>query len=257
MAKKVKHEEHENHERWLVSYADFITLLFAFFVVMYSMSIVDHKKVVQASNSINWALNFSGTGGVKELPIFDGPPSEGGCAANIGQSYWKSSQGVKVMETLRKRLEKSLKPQLMERKLTQAVTVDVRNGRLTIRLAATHFFDPALAALRPEALPVIDAIGVELKQLQRPVRVEAHTDNTALTSTRYRNNWDLSSARASTVVSLLESGHAIAPELLSAAGMSSAHPAVPNDSEEHREENRRVELVVDLLAGDIGDRFAR
>ena len=256
MAKKVKHEEHENHERWLVSYADFITLLFAFFVVMYSMSIVDHKKAAQAAKSINWALHFSGTGGVGQMPIFEGPPSEGGCVASTGTTYWTQPQALRAMENLRKRLEKRLKPHLVDQKMSQAVLIDVRNGRLTVRMAASRFFDPAQAALRPEALPVVDAIGAELKELGRPVRIEAHTDDSALTSSRYRSNWDLSSARASTVVALLESGHGIAPSLLSAAGMSSARPLWPNDSAEHREANRRVEMVVDLLPGDVADRFA-
>ena len=79
MARKKKHhEEHENHERWLVSYADFMTLLFAFFVVMYAVSRVDNKRLVQVQESIRWAMHFSGTGGTGALPIFDGPPSEGG-----------------------------------------------------------------------------------------------------------------------------------------------------------------------------------
>ncbi len=78
MARKKHEEEHENHERWLVSYADFITLLFAFFVVMYSVSRVDNKRMAQAAESIKWALHYGGTGGVGQLPIFDGTPSEGG-----------------------------------------------------------------------------------------------------------------------------------------------------------------------------------
>ena len=82
--KKHHEEEHENHERWLVSYADFITLLFAFFVVMYSVSKVDNKKLSQAAEGIRWALHMSGTGGTGAMPIFDGAPTEGGCKVNPG-----------------------------------------------------------------------------------------------------------------------------------------------------------------------------
>ena len=79
MAKrKPKVEEHENHERWLVSYADFITLLFAFFVVLYSVSRIDNKRMAAAAKSIQWAMHYSGTGGTGHLQLFDGPPSEGG-----------------------------------------------------------------------------------------------------------------------------------------------------------------------------------
>ncbi|MBX7098353.1 MAG: flagellar motor protein MotB [Myxococcaceae bacterium] len=258
MARKHKHEEHENHERWLVSYADFITLLFAFFVVMYSVSRVDNKRVQQAAQSIKWAMHFSGTGGVGELPIFEGPASQGGCPANLGNggAAGQGGQGASVaaqakVEGVKRRLEKKLKPYLQDKRLNQTVLIEAANGRLTVRLAAQRFFDPAQAALRPEALPVLDAIGEELEELRRPIRVEAHTDDTTFAGGRYRNNWDLSAARASTVTALLEEGHHIKPQLLTAAGLASARPLVPNDTPEHREANRRVEMVVDLYSTDV------
>ena len=80
-------EEHENHERWLVSYADFITLLFAFFVVLYSVSKVDNKKLVETAHAIKWAMHFAGTGGVGEMPIFDTAVADGACPANIKVTY--------------------------------------------------------------------------------------------------------------------------------------------------------------------------
>ncbi len=251
MAKKKKHEEHENHERWLVSYADFITLLFAFFVVMYSVSRVDTKRVMQAQNSIKWALHFEGTGGVGQLPLFEGPPSEGGCSANIGTGAWNSPQAKRVIDALKKRVEKRLKPFLMERQTTGSVVINVENNRLAMRLSAARFFDPSLAALRPEVLPILDAIGDELADIKRAVRVEGHTDDSPLTSTRYRTNWDLSAARAATVVSYLEQAHHIPAALLSAAGLASTKPLVPNDSIENREQNRRVEIVIELQPGDV------
>ena len=250
MARKHKHEEHENHERWLVSYADFITLLFAFFVVMYSMSRVDNKRVAQASQSIRWALHHAGTGGVAQLPIFEGPPSNGGCVANVGTSGATTSEVRKAMEVVKIRLEKRLKPFLLDKKVSQSVVVESVNGKLIVKLAAGHFFDPAQAALRPEALPVLDAIANELKELARPVRIEAHTDDAPVVSTRYRNNWDLSAARASTVTALLEAGVGIPADRLSAGGMGSGHPVVANDTPEHRETNRRVEMVVDVFPSD-------
>jgi chemotaxis protein MotB len=255
MAKKHKHEEHENHERWLVSYADFITLLFAFFVVMYSVSRVDQKRVVQASQSIRWALHFSGTGGVGELPIFQGPPAGMVTGGGSGRAT-AAPEALKQIEAVKRRIEKRIKAYLQEKKATQAVVVEMANGKLTIRLSATSFFDPAQAALRPEMLPVLDAIASELKQMNRPVRVEAHTDASGVSS-RFRNNWDLSAARASTVTAFLEEGHHMAPELLTAAGMSSARPLVPNDTPEHREMNRRVEMVVDFYSSDISSTVAK
>ncbi|MEW5738155.1 MAG: flagellar motor protein MotB [Myxococcota bacterium] len=256
MAKKHKHEEHENHERWLVSYADFITLLFAFFVVMYSVSRVDNKRMVAAAQSIKWALHFSGNGGVGELPIFQGPPSNGGAVAGAGSGGAMTSEKIKQMDQLRKRFEKRLKPYLLDRKVSQTVVIELANGRLTVRLAAESFFDPSQAALRPEALPVLDAIADELKVTGRPVRVEAHTDDSKVGSARYRTNWDLSAARAATVTAFLEEAHSFPPGLLTAAGMAAAHPLAPNDSPEHRELNRRVEMVVDLYSADVGATIA-
>jgi chemotaxis protein MotB len=261
MAKKHKHEEHENHERWLVSYADFITLLFAFFVVMYSVSRVDNKRMAQAAQSIKWALHFEGTGGVGELPIFEGPPS-GGLVSGIGSGSGRGKgknggEGSKAANKVKKRFEQRLQPFLMDKRLANTVQVEVANGRLTVRLAAAAFFDPAYAALRPEALPVLDAIGDELRITGRPVRIEAHTDDTPIRGGTFHNNWELSAARAATVTAFIQEGHGLAPELLTAAGRASAHPLVPNDSTEHREMNRRVEMVVDLYSTDVGASIAQ
>ena len=252
MAKKQKHEEHENHERWLVSYADFITLLFAFFVVLYSVSRVDNKKMQQASASIQWALNYSGTGGVGSIPIFDGPPSEGGCSANIGNAPRRIPSNTSVaVQALQKRIEKRLKRVLIERGPTNTVSVVVEGKRLAVRLAAVHFFDPASNALRPEALPVLDSIAEELVVLNKALRVEGHTDDTPVSSPRFRNNWELSAARAATVVAYLEAAHNIPAASLTAAGMGSSRPLGKSDTAEGREANRRVEIVVELEPDDV------
>ena len=106
MAKREVHEEHENHERWLVSYADFITLLFAFFVVLYSTSRIDNKRMVDVVKSIKFAMHFKGQGGVDTMPIFDGPASEGGCQANLSDSERPSQKQIESIEAMRRRMEK-------------------------------------------------------------------------------------------------------------------------------------------------------
>src|SRR6266480_4925499 len=122
--KKEVHEEHENHERWLVSWADFMTLLFAFFVVMYAVSRVDNKRVIQAEQSVRWAMHMGGEGGVTKLQIFDGPPSEGGVILNMsgGQMGTAPEQAI---EQLRQRVERRLRPFVLQRpsKGSAAVTV--------------------------------------------------------------------------------------------------------------------------------------
>jgi len=248
--KKQKHEEHENHERWLVSYADFITLLFAFFVVMYSVSRVDNKRLVQAAESIKWAMHYSGTGGTGALPIFDGPPSEGGGPA-LRSGSQNAEPEKRQIEMLRKKIEKRVRPFVMEMSQQQsAVTVLVEGRRLTVRLAATEFFDQGQAVLRPQALPVLDAIASELVPLQRKLRVEGHTDETPIGGDRWRNNWDLSAARAATVVGYLEAAHEARPVLLAAVGLGSAHPLTSETGPDARARNRRVELVIEIEPGD-------
>ena len=244
MAKKHKHEEHENHERWVISYADLMTLLLALFVVMYASSRVDTNKLVQASESLRWALHFKGEGGITKVAIFKGPPTANGCVTSMGLSPASSAQ-KKLIEETRKQLDKALRPFVIKNEKTPSITVEVIDGKVHLRLAAHRFFDPASAALRPETLPVLDAIAAEVGPTSNRIRVEAHTDDGAINSTRYRNNWDLSSARAATVVSFLEEAHDIDPRRLSAAGMGSSHPLRPNDSTENRELNRRIELVLD------------
>ena len=130
MAKKVKHEEHENHERWLVSYADFITLLFAFFVVLYSISRVDNKRMAQVQQSIKFALHFKGTGGIDQLPLFEGPPVDGGkCRKERGFDEHPKTKQREEAEKARKRMEKKLKTFLQLRPQPQVVQIETeRDG---------------------------------------------------------------------------------------------------------------------------------
>jgi chemotaxis protein MotB len=245
--KKQVHEEHENHERWLVSWADFMTLLFAFFVVMYAVSRVDTKKAQTAEQSIRWAMHMGGKGGVTKLQLVDGPPSHGGAIpSTIGGAMSLTEE--QLVETVRRRIEKRVRPFVLERPLkgAAAVTVSVDGQRVTVRLAASEFFDAGQAALRPQALPIVDAIAAELVQLGRPLQVEGHTDESPIHGGRFRDNWELSASRAATVVSYLAAAHGAKPALLSASGHADTRPLAVGGDDAARELNRRVELVVEL-----------
>jgi chemotaxis protein MotB len=242
---KKHEEEHENHERWLVSYADFMTLLFAFFVVMYAVSRVDNKRMEQVTNSIRWAMHTKGTGGVNKVPIFSGPPSEGGQIAAMAGGGLSPAQQAAV-ENVRRKIENRIRPFAMQQAGPTAVTLSMEGSKVTVRLAAAEFFDPGQAALRPQILPVLDAIAEEIVPLQRPLRVEGHTDDMPVLGTRFHDNWDLSAARAATVVSYLERAHQAHPTLLSAIGLAATRPLSSEPTPEGREMNRRVEMVVEL-----------
>jgi chemotaxis protein MotB len=246
MAKRVHHEEHENHERWLVSYADFITLLFAFFVVLYATSRVDKQKLVQVVASIKFAMHFKGSGGIDVRNIYEGPPTEGGrCRAQKGVEQRPRTKLQDQADVLRKRIERRLRRFLQSRPETH-VQVEVDQNRLSVRLSASHFFDPKQAAIRPEMIPVLDVIGAEMVSLGLPIRVEGHTDETSLVSARYRDNWDLSASRAAAVASYVQHAHNMDGKLLAAAGYGSSRPLGDNKTPAGREANRRVELLIEF-----------
>jgi chemotaxis protein MotB len=251
VAKKQHHEEHENHERWLVSYADFITLLFAFFVVLYSTSRVDNKRMQQVVHAIKFAMHFKGTGGIDKMPIFEGPPSEGGCIANVGSDKKTKTEEIHKVENLKRKLENKLSQFLQNRpESTNTVVFQTEGKRLIIRLSAARFFDASQAAIRPEVLPILDAIASELIDLKRHIRIEGHTDDSPVNSSRFRDNWDLSSSRAAAVASYVQRAYRLDGKLLSAAGYGSTRPLEPNESPGAREANRRVEMAVELGAAD-------
>lgn len=252
MARKKKHheEEHENHERWLVSYADFITLLFAFFVVMYSVSKVDNERLVQVSQAVRFALHFEGSGGVEKMPLFQGPPTGGsdGIGQDTGKPVSLTQREKEKAERIRRKIEQRLKAILREQQ-AKSVTVETEGRRLIIRLSASRFFTAAEAVLHPEAIPILDAIADEIVPLCNPIRVEGHTDARPIRSDRFRNNWDLSAARAASVVSFLERAHHVPPARLAAVGYAAGHP-LPGVGAEDYESARRVDIVVELTPGD-------
>jgi chemotaxis protein MotB len=242
MARRKRHEDHENHERWLVSYADFITLLFAFFVVMYSVSRIDNKRLSQAAASIKWALHITGTGGNAQMQIFDGAAA--GAAIDMGGSPVPSPPPQH--EQIRRRIEKRIENLIAQKNAVWAVQVILEGKMITVRLSASYFFDPGQAVLRPDVLPILDAIADELVPLQRVLRVEGHTDDTPLQGSRFRDNWELSASRAATVVSYLERAHHAPPALLVATGFASSRPVAPPEAPDARDRNRRVEIVAEL-----------
>jgi chemotaxis protein MotB len=249
MARRRYESDPENHDRWMVSYADFITLLFAFFVVMYSVSRVDNRRLAQVVRSIQFALHFKGSGGVGEPPLFRGPPSDGGRIADLraGDAGRALSEAARQAELIRRRLQRRLGDLLLERsEAASAVVVQTEGGRLSVRLSAARFFDAGEAALRPEALPVIDAVISELVPLRRAVRVEGHADDNFAGARRFRDDWELSSSRAAAVVSYIQSAHGIDGQLLSAAGYGRTRPLAPDPGSPGVDRNRRIDLVLEV-----------
>lgn len=231
---KHKHEEHENHERWLVSYADFITLLFAFFVVMYSISSVNVGKYRTVSESIKAALN----------PIVSPPSSPTPLALSASKAALTApdSPGSKELAIRKLRnLVKGIKasPQLAMVRITEKV-----NGDIVITIPDQLLFNSGEAAVRPEALRFLEGLGTAIIELNRHTRIEGHTDNVPIRTAQFPSNWELSSTRAVMVVRVLSELYGVPADHLAAVGHAETRPVTANADAEQRAKNRRVEVVI-------------
>ncbi|MBI3808636.1 MAG: OmpA family protein [Nitrospirae bacterium] len=233
MAKK-KHEEHENHERWLVSYADFITLLFAFFVVMYSISSVNEGKFRTVSDSIKAALH----------PVVS--PSSTLTPFTIGQNKALALKPTieDAKEPAVRRLRQIMRSLKDETHLEIIQLKELTNGDIVLTLPDTVLFRSGESVLRPEARPFIEAISEVLIELDRHVRVEGHTDNVPISTVQFPSNWELSATRAVTVVRTLSEQYGVQASHLTAVGHADSRSITDNLTPENRAKNRRVEIVV-------------
>lgn len=253
MARKKRHPEHANHERWLVSYADFVTLLFAFFVVMFAASNSDQKKAGQVAQAVQVAFKemaiFAPNG--KMVPLYDSEtrPSDTNKVIDNDHSAFDAAQLVAggkpgsaaaAMRDIRTQLEVRLKDELARGSVR--ISEDARG--LTISLAEAGFFSPGSAVMSPTAQAAIDRIAATLKPFDYNIRVEGHTDNTPIHTAQFPSNWELSTSRATFLLQYLISGASLQPERLSAAGYGEYRPVASNQTAEGRAANRRVDLVV-------------
>lgn len=240
MAKKKHHEEHENHERWLVSYADFVTLLFATFTALYAMSQQDSAKAQEFQKSVQNAfrsyVDFGGLVGkfvdhkdAEEIiqPPIDVVPREGAGA-----------------EEMKDFLQSQLQMVLNEEEMQEFLEFRVENAGVAVSLHASSFFDPGEALVKEEALPILNKIAETLKKSGRVLIVEGHTDNQPIRNVRFPSNWELSSTRASTIVRYFQNIHRYPPQRLIAVGYADQRPVVPNDTPENRAKNRRIDILV-------------
>jgi chemotaxis protein MotB len=211
-----------SHERWLVSYADFITLLFAFFAVMYAVSSVDARKMETFAKGVRVAFDESSEGdGV--LPGGQGVlPSEGNALAELAAT-----------------VQQQLADELASERLN--VRVEPRGVIISVPEAGT--FTTGNDELSDQARTLMASIAETVREIPNEIRVEGHSDNVPIRTTRFQSNWDLSAARASRVVEFLIEQN-ISPERLSATGYAEFQPRVANDSDAARALNRRIDLVL-------------
>jgi len=254
--RKKKKEEHGNHERWLVSYADFITLLFAFFVVLYSSAQVDKRRVGQLALAIQVAFQQMGIfqASNSRPALMDSEPMPFsnvqivenaerndaiGRLVNSPQGELSNAPVREVMTNLQNQLESALSPEIKKHTITVTPT---REG-IVVSLKEAGFFDSGSATVRPDALPTIaNLIGV-VRSYPVHIRIEGHTDNVPIHTARFDSNWELSTARATEMIKLFIAKYGVAPNRLSASGYGEYYPVASNDTPEGRAQNRRVDLV--------------
>ncbi len=248
MARRKHVEEHVNHERWLVSYADFITLLFAFFVVMYSISQVNEGKYRVLSNTLTDAFNQPEMA-VHPIQIGEVAKSNPVNLVALSAMAIKDKEGQgggenesDIPEQL-KQISDKIEQALGELIKQNMVTLRGNEQWLEIEMRSSLLFDSGDATLSNSARELLGQISTILRDEKIPVRVEGFTDNIPIHSARYPSNWELSSARAAAVVQLFMS-LGLEPTKLMATGYGEFQPIMPNDTQEGRAKNRRVVLMI-------------
>jgi chemotaxis protein MotB len=238
--------EPEKHERWLVSYADFITLLFAFFVVLYASSQSDRHKVMKAAESVRRA--------------FDGPPK---VAHVLGGTVDDTGQGNKMMRGPGgTRTDKSAQApaDLFDtgELLKDSLAEDIRAGRISIHtetrglvvsLQEAAYFVSGDDQVSAAGIPVLRKIAATLEKIPNPIRLEGHTDSVPIHNSRFHSNWELSAARSIAMLEALRTQFSIDSSRMSVVGYADSFPLEANDTPEGRAKNRRVDIVILNEAG--------
>jgi chemotaxis protein MotB len=245
VARKRQHPEHENHDRWLVSYADFITLMFAFFVVMFASSQTDKARAQRVSDSVKDALNKGGvTSAVHE--ILGGTVDEKGKGnaqmKGPGGSQKVSAQPAVLAELLpsMQYLNKELQAEINDGKIE--MHLEPRGLVLSLRQAA--FFPSGEDTIDPKTYPTVEKIAQTIRALRNSVRLEGHTDSVPIHTARFHSNWELSAARSIGMMELLSERFEIPRQRMAIAGYADTAPVDSNDTQEGRAHNRRVDVVI-------------
>lgn len=229
-----------NHERWLVSYADFITLLFAFFVVLYASAQIDKKKVGRLTESIHNAF--------QQMGAF--PPRS---TAAVRQLNAPRASTIRKDEL--SLMQEQLRLALAQELARDEVSIYRDKDGLVVSLREVGFFDSGSSDIRPQAKAAFGRVAEILQRHSRRLRIEGHTDNLPIHNRRFASNWELSTARSTEVVRLLVEQYGYPPDSLSASGYGEFHPVADNSTGDGRQANRRVDLVV-LADGDLADAVA-
>jgi chemotaxis protein MotB len=257
LSRRKRPRPHANHERWLVSYADFITLLFAFFVVLYASAQVDQRKVGRLALAIQVAFQELGVfpASTTQVPLNMNEPmpfstvqaienvnhtTDLGRVSSPPEDALTAASEESNLSALQAELQQSLQHEIS----LHTIALHRESEGLVISLREFGFFDSGSAALKPSALPALDRIASILSVRSCRLRIEGHTDNIPIHTAQMASNWELSTARSTELVRLLILRYRFSPDRLAAAGYAEYHPIASNDSAPGRAQNRRVDVVI-------------
>jgi chemotaxis protein MotB len=236
MARRKYDADSENHERWLISYADFITLLFAFFVVMYAISVVNEGKYKVLSDALGDAFGGRGAAAKRNTSVEPELPLTSLLARKRAEVVKRERERL---NTLARDLSNTLAPLIKAGK----VRVIQTSRGVSVEINASVLFDPGDARLTGDSKEVLRAVAGLLKGDTHAIQVEGHTDNTPISNSLFASNWELSTVRASSVVRLfIDSG--VAEKRLTALGNAANQPVASNDDQVGRARNRRVTVTI-------------
>lgn len=225
MKRKHQAEEPENHERWLLTYADLITLLLGLFVILYAMSKIDSAKYAELISALSGVF---------------GGPKQGIVTGNAGIV----NTPVAMLRTEREHIEQELRQALHLNLPNGPVTITNDERGVTVHILEEMLFASGSAEFKQSSFATLDTLAAVLKTLENDVRVEGHTDDVPIHTALFPSNWHLSVARAVNAGYYLIEKHNIAPERVSVVGYSEYRPLVLNTSVENRSRNRRVDIVI-------------
>lgn len=240
--------ESAHSDRWLISYSDFITLLFAFFVVLFASTYRDNQAVRKVSRAIHngfqtmgaFAADESGSGGAYASPVSDLDNNVSRIQNQNLNHNPASSRSATDMLALKRDLEAAMGKELANHEMVMQVTPE----GFVISLKELGFFDSGRDVLLPGAAEKIGRIAQVLAKPGLELRVEGHSDDQPIHNAQFRSNWDLSAARAMTVLEFLVNEAGFDPTRVAAAGYGQYRPVADNATPEGRKMNRRVDLVV-------------
>ena len=261
MARKSKHEEHENHERWLITYADLITLLLIFFVIMYSMSKIDVAKYTELSKALTFQFKKSDTvipsGSVgiadpgkgiegtqsQKDPTKDSPTAADSEIQKEEKQKLKQEQ-IQQREQVLKDLIEKIEKYINDNKLQTKVSVKDTARGISITLNDLFLFDSGKADLKPASIPILEKLSSLFPTLDTPISIEGHTDNQPLsTGSVFKDNDGLSAARSLSVKRVFAKMPGLEEKLIGTF-YGDSKPIAPNDTPANMQKNRRVEIIV-------------